>query len=237
MVGSSAGRDLANTVFRASGKFFHTTAEGISHTYTDITRPLTALRPRGTEPFESLFERPSREDGVLMRAGAERIGEISRSMRRTDWRYFTGDTMREVADNVNPLKAKKFTPNSSASALAVDDFLGGTVSVAGQMKREATFDEFLWMAVQRLRDPFDRNMPGGASEIAAYLRYIPGARGFLYLGRHNPGVPPFANVVSIADKDVYYVNGRNGIVAPLDKMARELPYCSFTPTGPGDAWI
>ncbi|MFB9838353.1 hypothetical protein [Actinoallomurus acaciae] len=237
MVGGSAGRDLANTVFRASGKFFHTTAEGISHTYADITRPLSALRPRGTEAYASLFEQPGREDGVLMRAGAKRIGEISRSMRWTDWRYFTGDTMREVAENVNPLKARRFTPNSSASALAVDDFLGGTVSVAGQMKREATFDEFLWMASQHLRSPFDGNMPGGASEIAAYLRNIPGARGFLYLGRHNPAVPPFANVVSIADEDVYYINGRNGIVAPLDKMAGEFPYCSFMPTGPGDEWL
>jgi hypothetical protein len=93
MVGSSPGRDLARTVFRAS----------------------------------------------------EKIGAISKSMRWTDRRNFRGDTMREVAQHVNPLKARRFTPNSSAPALAVDDFLGGAVSVAGQMKREATFDEFLWI--------------------------------------------------------------------------------------------
>lgn len=237
MVASSPGRSLANTVFRASGRFFRTTTEGISHTYADITRPLTTLRPRGTEPYAYLFEQPGREEGDLMRAGAKKIGEISRSMKWTDWRYFTAGTMREVAEHANPLRARGFPPNSSASALAVDDFLAGKVSVAAPMKREATFDEFLGMASLRLRAPFDDKMPGGAFEIAAYLRSIPGARGFLYLAQHNPSVPPFANVVSIADDDVYYVNGHLGHVAPLGEMAWQLPYCSFMPTGPGDAWL
>jgi hypothetical protein len=264
MVGGAEGKNLAKTIFRVTGDFFHTgakgasnAARGISHAYTDVTNNVNHLLPRDTEGVrgrfvdgtlrrENPFENVTREEEEWLRLGHQRISDVAAYMRRSKWNNCTGEVMNFVARNVNPLRGQNAKlvggvlqkEPSWSSALAIDDFLTTKkVSVAGKPAYEMDFDTFIEGLASRRWDPgrpYQFDNVTGTAKILEQMSYVPGSRGFLYLADHSSKFPRYMNAVHL--DDVYAVNGRDGWAAPLNDMIGEFPYAYFIRSGPAVEW-
>lgn len=260
MVGGSEGKNLARTIFNAAGDFFHAgadrasnAAKGVSRAYTDVTNHVDHLLPRDAWGFtgrfadgslhrESLFENVTREEEEWLRLGHQRISKAAADMRHGKWENCTGEVMKFVARNANPLRGTNAKlvggvlqkEPSWSSALAIDDFLTTkAVSVAGKPAYELDFDTFIERLASGRWDlghPYEFDNVNGTADILEQMRSTPGSRGFLYLADHSPHLPRYMNAVHL--DDVYAVNGRDGWAVPLNDMITKFPYARLIRSGP-----